>query len=65
MFIHLANGGMIRDMAKEIAFTAHDETTQEAAMLFARAKWGKAVRLKGNVLRLQPRDRSKEIGLEL
>ncbi len=56
---------MIRDMAKEIAFTAHDETTQEAAMLFARAKWGKAVRLKGNVLRLQPRDRSKEIGLEL
>ena len=55
VFIHLANGGMIRDMGKEIAFTAHDDTTQEAALLFARAKWGKAVRLEGNVLRMQPR----------
>ena len=64
LFIHLANGGMIRDMGKEIAFTAHDEATEEAALLFARSKWGKAVRLKGNVLRLQPRDRGIEFCVE-
>lgn len=64
VFIHLANGGMIRDMGKEIAFTAHDEATEEAALLFARSKWGKAVNLKGNILRLQPMDRKKDVEME-
>jgi len=57
VFIHLANGGMIRDMGKEIAFTAHDEVTEEAALLFARSKWGRTIELEGNVVRLQPKDR--------
>ena len=65
VFIHLANGGVIRDMGKEVAFTAHDEATEEAALLFARSKWGKAVNLRGNILVLQPRNRTKEIGPEL
>lgn len=65
VFIHLANGGMIRDMGKEIAFTAHDDATEEAALLYARSKWGRAVNLRANVLGLPPRDRSKEIGPEL
>ncbi len=65
VFIHLANGGMIRDMGREVAFNAHDEATEEAALQFARSKWGKAIRLEGNVIRMQSRDRSKEIGLEL
>jgi hypothetical protein len=64
VFIHLANGGMIRDTGKEIAFTAHDEATKEAALLFAQAKWGKAFSLDGDCLRFQPRERSNENGLE-
>jgi len=64
VFIHLANGGMIRDMGNEIAFTAHDEATEEAALQFVRSKWGKAIRLEGNVVRLQPRDKRVEFSLE-
>jgi len=60
VFIHLANGGMIRDMGNEIAFTAHDEATKEAALLFAQAKWGKAFSLDGKFLRFQPKERSNE-----
>jgi len=61
VFIHLANGGMIRDMGKEIAFTAHNEAAQEAAQLYARSKWGRAVHLECNVLRRLSRDRGKEL----
>jgi hypothetical protein len=64
VFIHLANGGMIRDMGREVAFTAHDEATEEAALQFARSKWGKAIMLKGNIVRLQPRDKQREYILE-
>jgi hypothetical protein len=38
VFIRLANGGVIRDTGKEIAFTARDQVAQEAALLFAQAK---------------------------
>lgn len=64
VFIHLANGGMIRDMGKEIAFTAHDETTKEAALHFARAKWGSMVDITGNILRIKERKRELEFNLE-
>lgn len=64
VFIHLINGGMIRDMGKEIAFTAHDESTKEAAFLFAQSKWGKAIRLEGNVLRLKPGGKRIEFCVE-
>ncbi|MBI4805303.1 MAG: relaxase/mobilization nuclease domain-containing protein [Desulfovibrio sp.] len=64
VFIHLINGGMIRDMGKEIAFTAHDATTKEAALQLAQSKWGKAIKLEGNVLRLLPIDKRMELGVE-
>jgi len=64
VFIHLANGGMIRDMGKEIAFTAHDGTTKEAALHFARAKWGSMVDITGNILRIKERKQELEFNLE-
>lgn len=62
VFISLAGGGMIRDMGNQICFSAHDETVKDAAMLFARSKWGKRIRLDGNVLWLQARAHSHEYG---
>jgi len=48
VLIKLASGGMIRDSGKEIRFSAHDRTARAAAMLFAQAKWGKAISLEDN-----------------
>lgn len=59
VFIHLANGGMIRDMGEEIAFSMED-TTREAAILFARRKWGEQVRLDKNVLRQSTMSREQQ-----
>lgn len=42
VFIHLTNGGMIRDSGKRIFFTAHDDGVKNAALQFAKAKWGKS-----------------------
>ena len=53
VLIKLAGGGMIRDTGKEIRFSAHDPTAKAAAMLFARAKWGKNVALEGNLIQRQ------------
>ncbi|WP_027191917.1 TraI/MobA(P) family conjugative relaxase [Fundidesulfovibrio putealis] len=64
VFIHLANGGMIRDMGKEVAFTAHDAATKEAALQFVRLKWGKAIRMEGNVIRFKSRNKLIEFNLE-
>jgi len=60
VFIHLSHGGMIRDTGKEITFTAHDETTEVAATLFAHAKWGNYLRLCGNVFR--PKTKEQNLG---
>lgn len=59
VFINLASGGMIRDMGSQVCFSAHNETARNAAMLFARAKWGKRLLLDGNVLRPQSRTRAR------
>ncbi len=64
VLIKLANGGMIRDTGREIVFTARDQLTQEAALLFAQAKWGKAITMDGNLLRFQSKERKKDQGLE-
>ncbi|OLN30140.1 IncP-type DNA relaxase TraI [Desulfovibrio sp. DV] len=50
VFIRLASGGAIRDTGKQITYSAHDAAAREAALLFAQAKWGKALRNKGNIL---------------
>lgn len=64
VFIHLANGGMIRDMGKEIAFTAHDEMTKEAAQRLAMAKWGNYSKFNENIIYFQPMERQLGAGLE-
>ncbi|KHK00296.1 IncP-type DNA relaxase TraI [Desulfovibrio sp. TomC] len=50
VFIRLASGGAIRDTGKQITYSAHDAAAREAALLFAQAKWGKALQHRGNVL---------------
>ncbi|OLN29998.1 IncP-type DNA relaxase TraI [Desulfovibrio sp. DV] len=62
VFIRLASGGSIRDTGKQIIFSA-DEVTREAALLYAKAKWGKAIKLKDNVL--SPPGRNQKQLLEI
>ncbi len=56
VFLRLASGGTIRDTGKQIIFS-NDEVSREAAMLFAQAKWGKAIGANANIL--YPRGRAK------
>jgi len=65
VFINLPCGGMIRDMGDQVCFSAHDETTREAAKQFAFAKWGKWHKLEKNVLRPLERARGQELGREI
>jgi hypothetical protein len=59
VLIKLAGGGMIRDTGKEIRFSAHDPTAKAAALLFAKAKWGKDTRLEGNLITRHEREREQ------
>jgi len=54
VMIRLKGGGMVRDDGRRILFSIRDDQAREAAMALARAKWGKAVGLDGNVLQFLP-----------
>jgi hypothetical protein len=49
VFLRLASGGAIRDTGKQIIFSS-DEFSREAAMLYAKAKWGKNIKVLKNIL---------------
>ena len=59
----LPGGGMIRDTGKELFFSAHDKATEEAALLYAKKKWGKEVFLEGNSL-CRGMEKEKQRGME-
>lgn len=44
----LPGGGRIMDTGRELFFSSQDPTAQNAALAYARKKWGKAVCLEGN-----------------
>lgn len=44
----LPGGGILRDTGRDLFFSANDKAARAAAMLYARAKWGKLARLEGN-----------------
>jgi hypothetical protein len=60
VFFRLANGGMIRDTGKEIIFSS-DDVSREAALLYAKKKWGKDMKLKDNILGPPARNHASEI----
>ncbi len=44
----LESGGTIRDAGRELFFSGGDKAAEAAALLYARAKWGKSISLDGN-----------------
>lgn len=60
VFLRLASGGTIRDTGKQIIFSS-DEVSREAALLYAKAKWGKSIRLKDNIVSPPARNQELEI----
>ena len=44
----LANGGLVRDMGDQVAFSAHDPVARHAGLWLAQMKWGKEVAVMGN-----------------
>ncbi|EHJ48862.1 Relaxase/mobilization nuclease family protein [Solidesulfovibrio carbinoliphilus subsp. oakridgensis] len=60
VFLRLASGGMIRDTGKQIIFST-DEITREAALLYAKAKWGRSISLADNIVSYFKRDQAVEI----
>lgn len=60
VFLKLASGGAIRDTGKQIIFSS-DEFSREAAMLYAKAKWGKNVKVMNNILAVSSKYRSQDI----
>ena len=59
VIFHLATGGTIRDNGKELHFSAHDKNAQEVAKKFAQMKWGKAIEIEANLIRLQGKSKNK------
>ena len=49
VFFRLASGGTIRDTGKLIIFST-DKVSKEAALLYAKTKWGKNIKLKDNIV---------------
>lgn len=60
VFIRLASGGAIRDTGRQVIFST-DEISREAALLYARAKWGKNINLRDNIISYPAKDRKQEI----
>lgn len=59
VFLRLASGGAIRDTGKQIIFST-DEVSREAALLYAKAKWGKNIKLKDNIVTHSARNQAFE-----
>lgn len=57
----LPGGGRIMDTGRELFFSSQDPAAQNAALAYARKKWGKAVCLEGNKI---CREQSRDIELE-
>lgn len=51
----LPTGGSIRDSGKELFFSSRDQAAEAAALLYARAKWGKGFEFSGNRIMKTPR----------
>ncbi|WP_233489649.1 hypothetical protein [Solidesulfovibrio fructosivorans] len=60
VFLSLANGGALRDTGKQIIFSMN-EVSYEAALLYAKAKWGKNVKLRDNIIGHLARNQTSEI----
>jgi hypothetical protein len=57
----LLGGGVIRDQGRELFFSEQDAAARQAAMAYARKKWGRGVILEGNcIIREQKRERELE-----
>ena len=56
----LESGGNIRDAGRELFFSAGDKAAEAAALLYARAKWGKQVEMNGNRISRAARDMERE-----
>jgi hypothetical protein len=57
----LPGGGRLMDTGRELFFSSQDPAAQNAALAYARKKWGKAVYLEGNKI---CREHSRDIELE-
>ncbi len=44
------DGGKIRDSGTDILFSSNSETAKHIAVRYAQKKWGKQVKLEGNVI---------------
>ena len=55
----LESGGSIRDAGRELFFSAGDKAAEAAALLYARAKWGKYMAMDGNRISRNARDRER------
>lgn len=60
VFLNLASGGTIRDTGRQIIFS-NDDATREAALLYAKAKWGKNIRVIGNAVSLPAKTQTIDI----
>ena len=55
----LPGGGKVRDTGKELFYTANDKAAQEAALLYAKAKWGKSIAVDKNRIVFVKREKEK------
>ena len=60
VFLNLASGGTIRDTGRQIIFS-NDDATREAALLYAKAKWGKNIRVIGNAVSLPAKTQTIDV----
>lgn len=60
VFLKLASGGTIRDTGRQIIFS-NDDVTREAAFLYAKAKWGKNIRVIGNAVSLPAKTQTMDM----
>ncbi|MGE4539192.1 MAG: TraI/MobA(P) family conjugative relaxase [Desulfovibrio sp.] len=63
VFIHLASGGVIRDTGRRVIFST-DKITREAALRYAKAKWGKNIKLKDNIFSHTVRHKKQDIEID-
>jgi hypothetical protein len=61
VLLRLAGGGVIRDTGEKIYFTL-DEVIREASLLYAKNKWGKDIKLKGNFIVPIAKNLEAEVG---
>jgi len=61
----LPGGGVIRDQGSELFYSSGHEAAKKTALLYARAKWGKAVALDGNRIARKPEPAKDQVkGME-